>query len=183
MNRSDTVTVASVASGPVLGIYGLASQIENALTTAALIPSGAVVAYTAKSKSSQEARTVGIAVMTAVAVAYLCLSIPFLVFTTPLIELVFGTHISDPLPFQICAVAGLFSCLGGVAMQQLIGLGKQGAAATIWAIAAPVAVTLLLVGTALFGAVGAAVAALLRDLLFFTMTVLTRARAQHESGV
>lgn len=172
MNRSDTVAVSLVTTAAALGTYGLASQVENALTTGALIPAGALVAFTARASSDSERRSIGSWTSMAVFCSYGVLAIPALMFTRDLIRLGFGAEIADVMPFQICIVAGLFSCLGGVAMQQLTGQGSQSAVAIIWTGCAIFAVSLLMIGGWLWGALGAAIAALLRDIAFFSASWL-----------
>lgn len=172
MNRSDTVAVSLVTTAAALGTYGLASQVENALTTGALIPAGALVAFTARAASDSERRSIGAWTSIAVFCSYGVLALPALIFTKELIKLGFGTEIMDVLPFQICIVAGVFSCLGGVAMQQLTGQGNQSAVAVIWTCCAVFAVSVLMLGGWMWGATGAAIAALLRDVAFFSASWL-----------
>ncbi|MCD5343526.1 hypothetical protein LR392_14975 [Arthrobacter sp. AK04] len=176
MNRSDAVVVSLVASAGVIGVYGLASQVENALTTAALIPAGAVIAYTAKATTRAEEREIGRISARFVGVGYCLLATPFLFFTEFFVLLIFGTRISDPLPFQICIIAGLFSCLGGVGMQQLTGRGSASEVAKVWSFTAVFAVVGLLIGAGLWGALGASVAALARDVFFWGATKIASKR-------
>lgn len=176
MNKSDTVVIALVASSTVLGTYGLASQIENSLTTAALIPAGAIIAYTARLTSHKDRRLLGVSVSTAVACVYIIVAIPFLTFPTQVILFIFGTHIENSIPFIICVIAGIFSCLGGVAMQQLVGMGEQRIVMTTWIVVAVLAVAALMMGAFFFGAIGAAVGALFRDIVFFGITSVSLRR-------
>lgn len=179
MNRSDAVVVSLVAGAGVIGIYGLASQVENALTTAALIPAGAVMAYTAKATTRDEEKDIGTITSRFVGFGYCLLALPFLLFTEFAIFILFGTKIADPLPFQICMIAGLFSCLGGVGMQQLTGRGNASDVAKVWLYTAVFAVFALLMGAGLGGALGASLAALFRDVFFW---VATKIAAKRPSG-
>lgn len=170
MNRSDTVVVAAVSSAAVVGVYGIASQVQNALTTLALVPAGAAVAYAAKSRGSSSLSRQALVLSVVVGLGYLVVSTPVFFLPTQTTELVFGVEIADPATLRICLVAGVFSCIGGIAMQLLSGVGDRRGVATIWVVTAIVAVAMLAIGSITFGAVGAAIAALVRDLIFFTLS-------------
>ncbi|MFF2487714.1 lipopolysaccharide biosynthesis protein [Microbacterium sp. NPDC058062] len=172
MNRSDSVVVAAFSSATVVGFYGLASQLQNALTTVALIPSGASVAYAARAESANRASRQLLVVSSLVATIYVVVATPFFLWPTDLCALVFGVSDIDALTIRICLVAGIFSCVAGVAMQVLTGVGDRAGIATIWALTAIVAIVLLAFGAKIFGAPGAAVAALVRDILFLTATLV-----------
>jgi len=166
MNRSDAVLVSFFAATAAVGVYGLASQVEGALTTVALIPAGAAVAYAARSRSHADVRTQRRVVAAVVAGAYLVLAVPVLVAPEALVELVFSVTMEDADALRICVVAGIFSCLGGVATQQITGLGRQNALVAVWLSTLVVGVAGLALGAATAGAVGAAWGALARDLVF-----------------
>ena len=170
MNRSDTVVVAAAASSSAVGVYGLASQIENALTTIALVPAGAAITYAARDSSQRTVARQQLVVSTVVGGLYSAMAIPLLLWTDPITELVFGVTLDSALPIQICVVAGIFSCLGGLGMQILTGVGDRVAIVWIWAVTAITAIALIGIGAAVAGATGAALGALIRDLLFFGLT-------------
>lgn len=183
MNKSDTVLVSFFAATTAVGVYGLASQVESALTTVALIPAGAAVAYAARSRSVSEVRLQRSVVGTVVAACYVVLAVPFLVFPEALVELAFSVTLPDADALRICVVAGLFSCLGGFATQQITGLGRQKALVSVWLVALVVGAIGLSSGAAMGGAVGAAWGALARDVAFCLMSwVLLVTRRRDEKG-
>ncbi len=170
MNRSDTVIISGVTSGRALGIYGIASQIENALSTTAMIPAGAATTYAAQSRDRARAVAHRRTVSGVVALAYLVLATPFFFFAEPLTELVLGVQIDDVLPIQVLVVSGLFASLGAVAMKILNGEGRLNAVAGIWVVTAIVTTVAMAGGAYWGGALGAAVGAACRDVLFFGLT-------------
>lgn len=165
MNKSDTVLVAAVSSAAV-ATYGLASQVENALGAAALIPAAALITYSAKQTTQESAQSVATRVTAVVALAYLVIGVPFLIWPSELTHIIFRVHVEDPSPMRLCVIAGLFSCIAGSGMQHLIGIGLARIVATLWICVTAVAVIGLIAGTAMGGALGAAVGALVRDLTF-----------------
>ncbi len=166
MNRSDAVLVSFFAATAAVGVYGLASQVESALTTVALIPAGAAVAYAARSRSRSDVANQRRVVTGVVAAGYLVLAVPVLIAPEALVELVFSVTLQDADALRICVVAGIFSCLGGVATQQITGLGRQNALVVVWLATLVVGVVGLSFGAATAGAVGAAWGALGRDVAF-----------------
>lgn len=168
VNRSDTVLIAGVVTASALATYGVASQLENALTTVALVPSGAVLVYAARAKGKGDgAGLQGVLVIaTAVAAVYLVIGLAAIVWVEPITVILFDSSVADTTPLVICVVAGLFGALGGVASQHLVGIGASSRTLAIWIVVAVVAVVALPVGAALGGASGAAVGALVRDLVF-----------------
>lgn len=178
MNRSDTVVVSFFSGAAVVAVYGVASQVENALTTLALVPAAALVTYTARAtaegRNSRHLPTVAWSVV----IAYTVIAIPFTVFPQQLVGAVFSSQVADPAVIRICVLAGLFSSLAGVAMQQLVGLGRAVVVSTLWVVVAIVGVAGLTLGTAIAGAPGAAAGALVRDLFFCLSTWLMVRRSR-----
>lgn len=170
MNRSDTVIVAAFATATVVGVYGLASQVQNALTTLALVPAGAAVAYAARGAGGATIKRQSQVLALVVGVSYVCVSTPVFVFPSEITRIIFGLDGVDTTALRICLVAGVFSCVGGVAMQLLSGVGDRRGVASIWIVTAVIAVVCLAGGAAAWGAVGAAFGALLRDLVFFSLS-------------
>jgi O-antigen/teichoic acid export membrane protein len=170
MNRSDAVLVSFFAATAAVGVYGLASQVEGALTTVALVPAGAAVAYAARSRSRTDVASQRRVVAGMVAAGYVVLAVPVLLAPEAIVELVFSVTLQDADALRICVVAGLFSCLGGVATQQITGLGRQNALVAVWLSTLVVGVSGLALGAATAGAVGAAWGALARDVVFFLLS-------------
>jgi hypothetical protein len=165
MNKSDTVLVAAASSAAV-ATYGLASQVENALGAAALIPAAALITYSAKQTMRAAAQSVAIRVTVVVAIVYVLVGVPFLLWPSELTEMIFHVSLEDPSPMRLCVVAGLFSCIAGSGMQHLIGIGLSRIVAIVWIVVTVVAVIGLITGTSAAGAVGGAVGALVRDVIF-----------------
>jgi O-antigen/teichoic acid export membrane protein len=170
MNRSDTVIISGVASPQALGIYSVASQVENALTTVALIPAGAATTYAARNRDRGAAVSHRRIVTGTVALAYLAMAVPFFLFAEPLTEFVLGVTIDDITPVRILVFSGLLSCFGSVAMKILTGEGRQNAVAGIWMATAVVTVVAMATGAYLAGGVGAAIGAAARDTVFCVLT-------------
>jgi len=168
MNKSDTVLVA-VASSAAVATYGLASQVENALGAAALIPAAAHITYSAKATMKDAAQAIATRVTAVVTVVYIIIGVPFLVWPLELTEFIFHVRPEDSSPMRLCVVAGLFSCIAGSGMQHLIGIGLSRMVATVWVCVTVVAVVGLTTGAAAGGAFGAAVGALVRDIVFFAL--------------
>jgi len=166
MNRSDTVVVAAVATAVVVSSYALASQIENALTTIALVPAGAATVYAARRSGGAMARQLGV-VSTVVGGIYVVLAIPVAIAPSVFTNVLFGVVPPSEMPIRICLLAGIFSCLAGVAIMLLNGAGDGRGTAAIWTSAAVASVVFLMGGAWLFGADGAAYGALIRDVLLF----------------
>jgi O-antigen/teichoic acid export membrane protein len=185
MNRSDVVLVSFFAATAAVGVYGLASQVEGALTTIALIPAGAAVAYAARSRSRADVASQRRVVTGVVAAGYLVLAVPVLVAPEALVELVFSVTLHDADALRICVVAGIFSCLGGVATQQITGLGRQNALVAVWLATLVVGLAGLSLGAATAGAVGAAWGALGRDVVFcllsWTFLLFPRSRVKEDA--
>lgn len=171
-NRSDVIVVALFASTVALGEYNIASQVENALTVAALIPAGATVTFTARNSNYKEQSRLGLVVSAAVIVVYTVVAFPLFVFPQSLVPLLFGVDLSDYSTVQVCIAAGYFSALAGVQLQVLVGKNRQTLVALVWAVLVPVAVATLAIGSASGGALGASWGALIRDILFFVLTLL-----------
>jgi O-antigen/teichoic acid export membrane protein len=174
--------VSWFATALTVGVYGLASQMENAVTTVALIPAGALVTYVARSGANaggvRLARNVG----AVVAAVYLVVAIPLFVFTVPLTSFAFGDDVTDPTPFRICLAAGLFSCVGGIGMSSLAALGRKNAVALAWGGVVVVSVPALAVFAHWWDADGAAWAALLRDVVFLAVSATVLYSATRENN-
>lgn len=170
MNRSDTVIISGVASPQALGLYSVASQVENALTTAAMIPAGAATTYAARVRDRHAARSHRRTVTGTVVLAYLAMGVPFFLFAQPLTQFVLGVTIDDITPVRILVVSGLLSCLGSVAIKILTGEGRQNAVAGIWVVTAVVTVVGMAAGAYFAGGTGAAIGAAARDTVFFVLT-------------
>lgn len=183
MNKSDTVILAVALSATGLGVYSVASQTQNALTTVAMVPAGALLVHIARSGHSDEAAEKGRTTLLVVASIYTALALPVALFPEALVRLIFRVDIVDPAPLLICLAAGLFSVLGGVQMQHLTGLGAERAIVRIWIATAVVAVVSMPSLALPFGAVGAALGALGRDILFFALTRAAISRTHRHDGV
>jgi O-antigen/teichoic acid export membrane protein len=180
MNRSDTVLVSFFASATTVGVYGLASQLENALTTVALIPAGAAVAYAARARSAAAARNQRVVVTTVVSLAYIVIASPLFVFPSEIVRLLFSVDLDDATALRLCIVAGLFSCLGGVATQLITGMGRPDLVMVVWISTACVGIAAFAIGASTAGAIGAAGAALIRDVTFFSLAWLLLLTAAHQ---
>ncbi len=182
MSRSDTVIISGIASSRALGVYGVASQVENALTTAALIPAGASMTYAARTTDPDQARRHRRTVGLIVALSYAVIGVPMFIFAGPLTELVLGVTLEDLTPVRVLVVAGLFSSLGSVAMKIITGQGRQNTVAGIWLATAGVTLVAMFTGAYLAGALGAAIGAGVRDLAFFTLTWLAVRRTPMDAA-
>ncbi len=183
MSRSDTVIISGIASSRALGIYGVASQVENALTTAALIPAGAAMTYAARTNDPEQARRHRRTVGSVVALTYAVIGVPMFVFAGPLTELVLGVTLDDLTPVRVLVVAGLFSSLGSVAMKIITGQGRQNTVAGIWLTTAGVTLIAMVTGAYLAGALGAAIGAGVRDLAFFVLTWVAVRRTPPDAAI
>lgn len=172
-NRSDVVVVSLFGAAIALGEYNVASQVENALTVAALIPAGATVAFVARAHKSGDPSSPRLvwAVSFAVVLTYTLGAVPFLVIPETLVPALFGVGVSDYSVVRLCVVAGYFSALAAVQLQVLIGLDRQSVVMGVWLVLVPVAVAALGVGMTLAGATGAGWGALVRDICFFALTI------------
>jgi hypothetical protein len=178
INKSDTVLIAAV-SATAVATYGLASQVENALTTAALIPAAALVTYSARAAKISDSLTTCIRVSVVVAAVYIGISLPFLIWPAYMTSAIFQTALPENAPMRICVVAGLFSCIAGAGMSHLIGLGKSAFVGRIWILVTLVALLGLTIGGTMADALGGALGALIRDLVFCTLVwfVILRVRS------
>lgn len=179
MNKSDTVIVAGVLTSAALGTYAVASQAENAVTTLAMIPAGALIVHVARSGRGDASHAKLAITVRVVAVTYAIGALPFFIAPERMVELIFRVSLTNALPLRICLVAGVFSVLGGVLMQQLTGLGEDRAIVRIWVSAAIVSVIAMLGLSVAWGAVGAAFGALARDLFFFAYSRYSLTRSSH----
>lgn len=163
VNKSDAVLVASVSSAAVVGTYGIASQIENALIAAALIPAGGLIAHSARASRRNSPNAIRKKITVVVLATYVALALPTAIFAGDLVRVVLGVEGVDLTAIRVCILAGLFSSLGAVALQQLVGLGSQSSVMLVWVLASIVTVVAMLVGASLAGALGASFGALARD--------------------
>jgi len=170
-NRSDVIIVSVTASAVVLGEYNIGSQVENALTVAALIPAGATVAYVARRESTMGIRRMNLAVSVAVASIYTVLALPFLLFPQFLVPWIFGVELADYSVVRLCVVAGYFSALAAVQLQVLVGQNRQARVMTTWIFLIPVAITSLTLGAVAGGSTGAGWGALIRDAIFLALAL------------
>jgi hypothetical protein len=181
VNRSDTVLIAAV-SATAVATYGLASQIENALTTAALIPAAALVTYSARAAKTADSLATCVRVSMVVAGVYIVISLPFLIWPAGMTSTIFHTDLAQNWPLRLCVIAGLFSCVAGAGMAHLIGLGKSALVASIWISVTVVALLGLTAGASVAGALGGAIGALIRDIVFCALVWLLILRAHSTAG-
>lgn len=172
MNRSDTALVSVVTSPSAIALYGVSSQVQNAVTTTALVPAGATVVHVARAPEEAAARRLAWGLVRVVLVSYAGLAAGVFVLGPMLMPFVFGVSFSDYLPLGLLLIAGLFSSSGGVGMQALVGMGHASYVARVWICTALVASAALVGGAAIGGAVGAAWGAILRDVVFFVLAWL-----------
>jgi O-antigen/teichoic acid export membrane protein len=177
MNRSDTVVVALALSATALGTYAVASQTENALTTLAMIPAGALVPHVARAGGGANSRAKTRTTLQVAVAIYLLLALPVAIAPTQFARVVFRIDLADPLPLRVCLVAGVVSVAGGILMQHLTGVGEARALVRIWTVTAVIAVIAMVCLSVLFGALGAAIGALVRDVTFFTLGLRAVQRA------
>lgn len=175
-NKSDVALVSVAAGSTAVGVYGVASQLQNAIAVAALVPAGALTTYAARADDQRSIRRQRAIVGVSVLVAYVALAAPFAIWPSELAQLIVGGARTSDAAIRICLAAGLFSCLAGVSMMQLVGQGAQNVTAVIWLVVALVAAAGLTIGASQWGAEGASLGALLRDAIFFLSTWTVGAR-------
>lgn len=184
INKSDVALVAVFATSLTVSVYGVASQIENALATAALVPAGAVVARAAGARDVASLKRQRLVVAAVVAVGYIGLAAPIFAWPQAAVAAVTREDATSSAAVRICVVAGLFSCLGGVALMQLTGKAGPGQVLRFWLVSTIVAIPALAAGSLLYGATGAAIGALARDIVMFAVAwrIATRLERRLETG-
>lgn len=178
MNRSDNVLVAFSLSGVALTTYGLASQAENTLTTAALVPAGALTVLVARHGHSERSSTASRATAWFVVIAYVVCAAPVMIWTGPLTHLLVGGDVSSLAAVRVCVAGGVLWCVGSVAAMQLSGLGLQQPLLLAWGSTAAVGVVALVSGSWAGGALGGACGATVRSAAFAAATWASLVRAK-----
>lgn len=181
MNKSDTVVLAAALSATGLGTYAIASQTENALTTLALIPAGALIVHVARSGHGDESQAKFATTARVVAAVYAVMALPVLVAPAPIAHLVFRVTVDDTTPLRICVASGLLFVIASVQMQHLTGLGAARDFTRIWVVTAVVGIAAMVVLANAWGATGAAIGAVVRDATYFALT-LAAVRRWHPRG-
>ncbi len=168
INRSDTVIISMAATTAVAGTYAVASQVENAISTLALIPAGALAAFVSRSKvANQSVRTAkrlanisaGIAGAMGVLVVIVILSVGALG-PEKLSAIGHGQQIAAII---ICCLGAPMSAAGGVLLSAYVAVGQHKNLASAWLVASALSVPCMLLGARLAAAPGASLGALVRD--------------------
>jgi hypothetical protein len=167
-NRSDVLLVGAVASGSTLGVYSIASQLQNAIGTLALSPSAPLSIHIAgrRSNGADPTRTVRQAVRATLAVGLAAFVGAMLVYVGYLVS-PFGSHVlrtpAAIVTVVLCACSAVPAALAGVFLAVAMGYRAQARVGVIRLINAAIAIPAFWVLTDLRGALGAASAAVLRD--------------------
>ena len=163
VNRSDAALVGSVTTLSEVGTYSAASQVENAVTTAAVAPSDAIVTHSAQAAAGDTAhqhyrQALGASLALAVVLCVVTAAVTIL-FLPRLIGI--PDVVGPTLAVLIGTPAGVAA---SVALSHLSGLGRGREIVVVWLGTAVVAVPLMLLLAGQLGAMGAAYAAVGRDL-------------------
>jgi hypothetical protein len=180
INSSDIFLLSSVMPLAALGAYATASQLENAVTTVALVPASALMVHVARAtqagddSASRKAflSTAMMVVLLSVAMALvLAVAAPFW------IPIVFGNAMtSSVVPVRIVMLGATFNCLAGATLMALSGLGRSRSVLRVWLVTAAISVPVMYIFARSYGEVGAALGALVRDGILVTVAVLAALR-------
>lgn len=167
INRSDIFLLSAVMPLAALGAYATASQLENAVTTVALVPASALMVHIARSNQAGDdsagrrayRSTATMAGLLSIAMAFvLSTAAPFW------IPVVFGEAMTSSIvPVRIVMVGATLNCLAGVTLIALSGLGKSRSVLKVWLITAAISVPAMYILAQSYGEIGAALGALVRD--------------------
>lgn len=182
INRSDAALVSTATSATAVGVYTLASQLENGVTTIAIAPGASVPTFVAGARAGGgEYR--GHVVRTAKLVGALAAAGGVAVFALMLLPPVRALF-AGQAPFgdflaavALCMVAAPASASGGVLLSAVVGEGRHRAVGVSWLTLGALSVPVLWMLAHGFGAVGAATGALCRDLILFAVGVAAWRRA------
>lgn len=167
INRSDIFLLSFVMPLAALGAYATASQLENAVTTVALVPASALIVHVARAAQAGDDTTSSMAFRSTVTMAVLLSLVMALVLvvTAPFwIPVIFGEAMkSSIVPVRIVMAGATLNCVAGVTLMALSGLGRSSLVLKVWLItaAATLPVTYMLAQS--YGEIGAALGAFVRD--------------------
>lgn len=180
-NQSDIVLVASILTPKYLGMFSIASLLQNGVGTSALSASTpfsrravrATVVGRPSARLLRQAMAVGVLVTVCLAVVTWGGSQVAATHSASLAPLTAGT---GQLVLALCLIAAVPASLAGVCFAMGIGLGLHRAVGLAAMAAGLVAVVCITVGAELLGVVGAAAGTLIRDgfLSFFAAIALFR---------
>lgn len=180
INRSDIFLLSSVMPLAALGAYATASQLENAVTTVALVPATALMVHIARSTQDGDelaSRNAFHSTATVVALLSLAMALVLAAAAPFWIPIAFGDAMSSSVvPVRIVMVGATFNCLAGVTLMALAGLGRSRSVLRVWLITAAISVPVMYVLAKSYGEVGAALGALVRDAILVTAAVMAALR-------
>lgn len=187
INRSDTALVSSATAAGSVGVYSLASQAENAVTTIALAPATGVPTHVAiaRSRNQDFRRTVNVTclsvgLLTAVG-SVLIVAASFLYPATDALGI--ARHDLDllHLPLIICMAAAPLSSMAGVLLLAQIGQAHHRGIAAVWTTTAVVTIPTMWLLARAEGALGAATGAAVRDLVLCGLAAIWWATGSRSS--
>jgi O-antigen/teichoic acid export membrane protein len=181
VNRSDAALVGSVTTLGQVGTYGAASQVENAVTTVAVTPSSAIVTHAAQ---AAEAGGQVHALYRQALGASLALSVVLCVATAAATWLFLPALIGIPgvvAPTLVVLIGVPAGVAASVTLSHLSGLGKGRWIVGVWLVTAAVSVPVTLVLAGRLGAMGAAYAAVCRDVVLMSAASVAMAFVRRRS--
>lgn len=180
INQSDTFFLSAALPLAALGAYATASQIENAVTTIALVPASALMVHIARATPDGDSDSRRALRGTATAVALLSLAMAIvLAAAAPIwIPVILGEAMTASIvPVRIVLIGATLSCLAGVTLMALSGLGRGRSVLIVWLTTAALSIPIMYILSKLYGETGAAVGALIRDGILLTSAVVAAVHA------
>lgn len=167
-NQSDTILVASILTPQSLGLFSIASQLQNGVGTIALASSTPVslraVSEAVRGRSpnpllQRASVTAGGVAITMAVGTWLIIHFGASLFAK---IAVLGTSRSEVV-LAVCLIAAIPSAIGGLYLAVSIGYGAHRAVGTARMITGLIAAGCIIAGALLLGVVGAAIGTLVRD--------------------
>lgn len=170
INRRDAALVASVADSTVVGVYSVASQLQNAVATLALVPSGALSTHVAQ-EAQRRRDGAGVVWRMVLLVSALSTAGGVLVVAASWLPW-FGPYFAEGseleplrLALVILMLSGPVGTAGGLLLTASVAHGRHRDVGLAWLMLGLIGVPLIVLLAAGYGVVGAALGAALRDAL------------------
>jgi O-antigen/teichoic acid export membrane protein len=181
VNRSDVLLVASLTNPVALGVYSIASQLENAIESFALAPSAPMLVHAARARASgapiepliRQGRRAALALGLSATALALTGYLSYVSLVPDAKDVASGAAIFTIIA---CALSSSFVALGGIYVNVLAAFRNYRQISFVRTSSGVVAIAMFVVLAPPFAAPGAACAAVIRDLSFLTFAIASAKR-------
>lgn len=193
VNRSDTFLLSLLAGPTLVGMYAIASQVENAVTTLALVPSTALPTFVAHSTARKSEymnyvyRITQITFIAALSLASLTAAGVWGLHAVGSRILGHGVLSADQAwVILVCLIGAPFCAAAGSMISAYVGVGDHKRIGIAWTLVAASSVPSTIVLVQLHSVLGPSLSALGRDLILFGLSIwlwLRRPARKYQSAV